>query len=81
VAARSDVPRSSEEGRAFLPWRVAGFGRILGALVLGFYVFANAAGALHPLATWRDLDRTLEGRPGLTRSATQERSAEEEERR
>ena len=54
MAARSDVPRSSEEGRAFLQWRIAGFGRILGALVLGFYVFANAAGALHPLATWRD---------------------------
>ena len=49
MAARSDVPRSSEEGRAFLQWRIAGFGRILSALVLGFYVFANAAGVLHPL--------------------------------
>ncbi|HSO30927.1 MAG TPA: serine/threonine-protein kinase [Labilithrix sp.] len=54
MATRSDVPRSSEEWRAFLQWRVAGFGRILGALVLGFYVFANAAGMLHPLARWSD---------------------------
>jgi eukaryotic-like serine/threonine-protein kinase len=54
VATRSDVPRSSEEGRAFLQWRIAGFGRILGALVLAFYVLANAAGMLHPLARWSD---------------------------
>jgi eukaryotic-like serine/threonine-protein kinase len=54
MATRSDVPRSSEDWRAFLQWRVAGFGRILGGLVLGFYVFANAAGMLHPLAKWSD---------------------------
>jgi eukaryotic-like serine/threonine-protein kinase len=54
MATRSDVPRSSEEWRAFLQWRVAGFGRILGALVLGFYVFANAAAMLHPQATWSE---------------------------
>src|SRR4051812_636685 len=54
MATRSDIPRNSEEGRAFLQWRVAGFGRILGALVLGFYVLANAAGMLHPLAKWTD---------------------------
>ena len=54
MATRSDTPRSSEEWRAFLQWRVAGFARILGALVLGFYVFSNAAGMLHPLALWSD---------------------------
>jgi serine/threonine protein kinase len=54
MPALTDVPRSSEEWRAFLQSRVAGFGRILAAFVLGFYVFANAAAMLHPLATWRD---------------------------
>ncbi len=54
MAVRSDVPRNSEEWRSFLQWRVAGFGRILGAFVLGFYVLANAAGMLHPLARARD---------------------------
>ena len=54
MPALTDVPRSSEEWRAFLQSRVAGFGRILAAFVLGFYVFANSVAMLHPLATWRD---------------------------
>jgi hypothetical protein len=54
MPALNDVPRSSEEWRAFLQSRVAVFGRILGMFVLGFYVFGNGAGMLHPLATWRD---------------------------
>src|SRR6476659_4784145 len=54
MPALTDVPRSSEEWRAFLQSRVAGFGRILAAFVLGFYVFANGAAMLHPLATWSD---------------------------
>ena len=54
MPALTAVPRSSEEWRAFLQSRVAGFGRILAAFVLGFYVFANAVAMLHPLATWRD---------------------------
>jgi len=52
--ALSDVPRSSEEWRAFLQSRVKGFGRTLAAFVLGFYVFANGAAMLHPLAKWSD---------------------------
>ena len=54
MPALTDVPRNSEEWRAFLQSRVAGFGRILAAFVLGFYAFANSAAMLHPLATWRD---------------------------
>lgn len=54
MPALTDVPRSSEEWRAFLQSRVAGFGRTLAAFVLGFYVFANSAAMLHPLATWHD---------------------------
>jgi eukaryotic-like serine/threonine-protein kinase len=54
MPALTDVPRSSEEWRAFLQSRVAGFGRILASFVLGFYVFANSAAMLHPLAKWSD---------------------------
>ena len=54
MAVRSDVPRNTDEWRSFLQWRVAGFGRILGAFVLGFYVFSNAAGMLHPDAKASD---------------------------
>ena len=54
MATRSDVPRSSEEWRAFFQWRVAGFGRILGGLTLGFYVLANAVAMLHPTAMWSE---------------------------
>ena len=54
MPALTDVPRSSDEWRAFLQRRVAGFGRTLAAFVLGFYVFANGAAMLHPLATWHD---------------------------
>ena len=54
MPALTDVPRSSDEWRAFLQRRVAGFGRTLAAFVLGFYVFANSAAMLHPLATWHD---------------------------
>lgn len=54
MAALSDVPRSSEEWRAFLQSRVKGFGRTLAAFVLGFYVFANGVAMLHPLAKWSD---------------------------
>jgi serine/threonine-protein kinase len=54
MPALTDVPRSSDEWRAFLQSRVAGFGRILAAFVLGFYVFANGAAMLHPLASWHD---------------------------
>jgi serine/threonine-protein kinase len=52
VARTIDVPRSSEEWRRFLQSRVAGFGRILAAFVLGFYVLANGVAMLHPLARW-----------------------------
>jgi eukaryotic-like serine/threonine-protein kinase len=54
MPALTDVPRSSEEWRAFLQSRVSGFGRILASFVLGFYVFANSAAMLHPLARWSD---------------------------
>src|SRR6476469_9565294 len=54
MPALTDVPRSSDEWRAFLQHRVAGFGRILAAFVLGFYVLANGAAMLHPLATRSD---------------------------
>jgi uncharacterized membrane protein YdcZ (DUF606 family) len=53
-AALTDVPRSSEESRAFLQKRVAGFGRTLASFVLGFYVFSNAVAMLHPKAQWSD---------------------------
>jgi hypothetical protein len=59
MPALTDVPRSSEEWRAFLQSRVAGFGRTLAAFVLGFYVFANSAAMLHPRATWRDWTAAL----------------------
>ncbi|MBS2014107.1 MAG: serine/threonine protein kinase [Deltaproteobacteria bacterium] len=54
MPAASDVPKSSEEWRAFLEERVKGFGRTLAAFVLGFYVFANGAAMVHPLAKWSD---------------------------
>jgi len=54
MPALTDVPRSSEEWRAFLQSRVSGFGRILGGFVLGFYIFGNGAAMLHPLAKWAD---------------------------
>jgi serine/threonine-protein kinase len=50
----TDVPRNSEEWRSFLQSRVKVFGRTLAAFVLGFYVFANAVGMLHPKALWSD---------------------------
>jgi len=58
-AALTDVPRSSEEWRAFLQKRVAGFGRILATFVLGFYVFSNSAAMLHPKAAWSDWTNPL----------------------
>jgi eukaryotic-like serine/threonine-protein kinase len=54
AVALTDVPRSSEEWRAFLQRRVAGFGRTLAVFVLGFYVFSNSAAMLHPKAQWSD---------------------------
>src|SRR3954466_2925135 len=50
----TDVPRNSEEWRSFLQSRVKVFGRTLAAFVLGFYIFANAVGMLHPKALWSD---------------------------
>jgi serine/threonine-protein kinase len=50
----SDVPRNSEEWRSFLQRRVKVFGRTLALFVLGFYVFANGVGMLHPKAHWSD---------------------------
>ena len=54
AVALTDVPRSSEEWRAFLQRRVAGFGRTLASFVLGFYVFSNSVAMLHPKAQWSD---------------------------
>src|SRR5688500_12277819 len=59
AAALTDVPRSSEEWRAFLQRRVAGFGRTLAAFVLGFYVFSNSVAMLHPKAEWSDCTSPL----------------------
>ncbi len=50
----TDVPRSSDEWRRFLQSRVKVFGRTLAMFVLGFYVFANGVGMLHPKALWSD---------------------------
>ena len=46
MPALSDVPRNSEEWRAFMQARVRAFGRTLASFVLGFYVFANAVAML-----------------------------------
>lgn len=54
MSALNDVPRSSEEWRAFLQSRVQGFGRILALFVFGFYVFSNSAAMLNPVAKWSD---------------------------
>src|SRR5687767_8851501 len=54
AVALTDVPRSSEEWRAFLQRRVAGFGRTLASFVLGFYVLSNSVAMLHPKAQWSD---------------------------
>src|SRR5688500_15014881 len=59
AVALTDVPRSSEERRAFLQKRIAGFGRTLAAFVLGFYAFSNSVAMLHPKASWSDWTRPL----------------------
>jgi eukaryotic-like serine/threonine-protein kinase len=54
MARRKDLPQSSEERRAFLQRRIAGFGRILAGFVASFYVIGNGVAMLHPRATWAD---------------------------
>jgi eukaryotic-like serine/threonine-protein kinase len=54
MAAVSDVPRNSEEWRAFHQSRVAGFGSTLAKFILGFYVLANSVAMIHPRALWSD---------------------------
>ncbi len=51
---RTDVPRNTEEWRAFLQSRVKGFGRTLARFILGFYVLSNGVAMLHPKAEWSD---------------------------
>ena len=54
AAGITEIPKSSEDWRSFLQSRVKGFGRTLAGFVLGFYVFGNGAGMLHPKAQWSD---------------------------
>lgn len=54
AAALTDVLWSSEEWRAFLQKRVAGFGRTLASFVLGFCVSSNSVAMLYPKAAWSD---------------------------
>ena len=52
--ALATVPRDSGQLRELLQERVAFFARTLVALVLFFYVMANAVAMVHPLARWSD---------------------------
>src|SRR5438105_3586655 len=54
MATQSDVPKNSEEWRAFLQERVKGFGITLARFILGFYVLSNSVAMAHPKAVLGD---------------------------